>query len=109
VVNEPGGTAGRARLPTADVLMAGKTGTSQVHSASSGRRSQELEWHQRDHGLFVCYAPAGAPRYAVAVIVEHGGSGSAAAAPVARDIMIELIGKDPAAKPGYVAGHVRRK
>ncbi|MEC9367076.1 MAG: penicillin-binding protein 2 [Pseudomonadota bacterium] len=109
VVNEPGGTAGRARLPMPDVLMAGKTGTSQVNTASSGRRSHQIEWHERDHGLFVCYAPADKPRYAVAVIVEHGGSGSAAASPVARDIMIELVQKDPVGKPGYVASDTRRK
>lgn len=109
VVNEPGGTAGRARLPIPDVLMAGKTGTSQVNSASSGRRSHQIEWHERDHGLFVCYAPVDNPRYAVAVIIEHGGSGSAAASPVARDIMTWLIERDPAARPGYVASDGRRR
>ncbi len=102
VVNEGGGTAGRARLPMAGVLMAGKTGTSQVSKLSVGRGSFGVKWALRDHGLFVCYAPADNPRYAVSVIVEHGGSGSRAAAPVARDVMIELIKRDPLAKPLFV-------
>ena len=109
VVNEGGGTAGRARLPIAGVEMAGKTGTSQVHSASSGRKSSSLKWHQRDHGLFVGYAPADNPRYAVAAIVEHGGSGSRAASPVVRDIMTALMERDPVGKPGYVARDAERK
>ncbi|MDH3580036.1 MAG: penicillin-binding protein 2 [Hyphomicrobiales bacterium] len=109
VVNEGGGTAGRARLGIAGVEMAGKTGTSQVNSASSGRKSSQLKWEQRDHGLFVAFAPADNPRYAVAVVVEHGGSGSRAASPVARDIMIELVNRDPLAKPAYVASDAPRK
>ena len=109
VVNEGGGTAGRARLNIAGVEMAGKTGTSQVNTASSGRKSSQLKWEQRDHGLFVGFAPADNPRYAVAAIVEHGGSGSRAASPVVRDVMIELVNRDPVAKPGYVASDVKRK
>lgn len=109
VVNEGGGTAGRARLPVEDVQMAGKTGTSQVNTASSGRSSRSLKWEQRDHGLFVGYAPADNPRYAVAAIVEHGGSGSAAASPIVRDVMTALIERDPAAKPTYIARDVLRK
>lgn len=109
VVNEGGGTAGRARLGIAGIEMAGKTGTSQVNTASSGRRSRDLKWEQRDHGLFVGFAPADDPKYAVAVVVEHGGSGSRAASPVVRDIMLELINRDPAARPSYVASDVRRK
>ncbi len=109
VVNEGGGTAGRARLGIAGIKMAGKTGTSQVNTASSGRRSGDLKWEQRDHGLFVGFAPADNPRYAVAAVVEHGGSGSRAASPVVRDIMIELMNRDPLAKSGYVASDIRRK
>ncbi len=103
VVNEGGGTAGRARIPIAGVEMAGKTGTSQVNTASSGRSSSGLKWEQRDHGLFVGFAPADNPRYAVAAIVEHGGSGSRAASPVVRDVMTALIERDPVSKPTYVA------
>ena len=53
-------------------------------------KNTELEWHERDHAIFVGFAPLIQPRYAVSVIVEHGGSGSATAAPVARDILFEL-------------------
>jgi len=109
VVNEGGGTAGRARIPIAGVQMAGKTGTSQVNSASSGKRSSELKWEQRDHALFVGFAPADNPRYAVAAVIEHGGSGSRAASPVVRDIMTALIERDPLSKPTYVARDGRRK
>ncbi|VVT15333.1 penicillin-binding protein 2 [Erythrobacter sp. EC-HK427] len=84
VVNGPG-TAGRARLPIDDVLMAGKTGTAQVVglNISDGRSGP---WRFRDHGLFIFFAPFDNPRYAGAVVIEHGG-GSGAAYPVARDVM----------------------
>ena len=74
--------------------MAGKTGTSQVRRISrSERRSgvirnEHLPWEKRDHALFIGYAPATRPRCAIAVVIEHGGAGSKAAAPVARDILI---------------------
>jgi penicillin-binding protein 2 len=74
--------------------MAGKTGSSQVFSITAaeraaGVRSQdELPWNRRDHALFVAFAPFDTPRYAVTVVVEHGGGGSTAAAPIARDIML---------------------
>lgn len=109
VVNEGGGTAGRARIPIAGVQMAGKTGTSQVNTASSGRRSSELKWEQRDHALFVGFAPADNPRYAVAAVIEHGGSGSRAASPVVRDIMTALLERDPISKPAYVSRDDLRK
>ena len=91
VINGPG-TAGRARLPIPDVLMAGKTGTAQVVSlnVSSGKGGP---WKYRDHGLFICFAPFDNPRYACAVVIEHGG-GSGSAYPVARDVMTFLF--DPA-------------
>ena len=88
VVNGPG-TARRARLPIDDILLAGKTGTAQVVSlsVSSGKGGP---WKYRDHGHFVCFAPLDKPRYACAVVVEHGG-GSSAAYPVARDVMTYLF------------------
>jgi penicillin-binding protein 2 len=91
VVNGPG-TAGRARLPIPDVLLAGKTGTAQVVglNVSSGKGGL---WKYRDHGHFICFAPFDQPRYACAVVIEHGG-GSGAAYPVARDVMTFLF--DPA-------------
>ncbi|WP_370176984.1 penicillin-binding protein 2 [Alteriqipengyuania sp.] len=84
VVNGPG-TAGRARLPIDDVLMAGKTGTAQVVSLSKSD-GKSGPWKYRDHGLFVFFAPFDNPRYAGAVVIEHGG-GSGAAYPIARDVM----------------------
>lgn len=88
VVNGPG-TAGRARLPIDGVQMAGKTGTAQVVSlsVSDGRSGP---WKYRDHGLFVFFAPLENPRYAGAVVIEHGG-GSGAAYPIARDVMTFLF------------------
>ncbi len=107
VVNEGGGTAPVARLPLPGVQMAGKTGSTQVRRVSReqrerGFKSENLPWEYRPHALFVCYAPYDAPRYAVAVVVEHGNAGSAAAAPLGRDIMTDVLTRDPArpAQPG---------
>lgn len=86
VSNSPRGTAYRSRIESEPLRMAGKTGTSQVRSAIVD--NAEVPWEERDHALFVGYAPFEAPRYAVSVVVEHGGGGSSAAAPVARDIML---------------------
>jgi penicillin-binding protein 2 len=99
VVNEPGGTAPLARLPDTNVQLAGKTGSAQVRRVSreSGHfDSEKLPWEYRPHALFVCYAPYDDPRYAVSVVIEHGNAGAAAAAPIARDIMIEVLRRDPA-------------
>jgi len=101
VVNEPGGTAGRSALTLPDVQMAGKTGTSQVVSSRGGRKLQG--WEGETHALFIAYAPAAAPRYAVACVVEHGGGGSRVAAPVIHDLMTELLLRDPVGKPAFVA------
>jgi penicillin-binding protein 2 len=74
--------------------MAGKTGTSQVRRISHVERrsgvvrNEHLPWERRDHALFIGYAPVARPRYAIAVVIEHGGAGSKAAAPVARDILM---------------------
>jgi len=105
VVNEPGGTAVRSALPDPDWRLAGKTGTSQVRRISDEERAagvtknEDLPWARRDHALFVCYAPAERPRYACSVVVEHGGSGSKAAGPKAREIMRAVTRKDPASRP----------
>ena len=88
VVNGPG-TAGRARLPIEDVMMAGKTGTAQVVGLNFGS-GKSGPWKYRDHGLFVFFAPFDKPRYAGAVVIEHGG-GSGAAYPIARDVMTFLF------------------
>ena len=83
------GTAGRARLPIENVLMAGKTGTAQVVGLNVGSGKGGL-WKHRDHGLFIFFAPFDKPRYAGAVVIEHGG-GSGAAYPIARDVMTFLF------------------
>jgi penicillin-binding protein 2 len=97
VVNEEGGTARVARLPAAiGAQMAGKTGTTQVRRVTREQRERGFrvetmprEW--RPHALFVAYAPHDNPQFAVSVVVEHGTSGSGAAAPLARDVMTEAF------------------
>jgi len=97
-VTEAGGTGYRAsQLGLGDILMAGKTGTAQVRSYAKGgpRGGASMPWRYRDHGLFVCFAPIDAPRYAMSVIVQHGLGGSINAAPKAREIMRVALLKDP--------------
>lgn len=107
VVNEPGGTGRRSMIDVAGQRMAGKTGTSQVRRITRAERSRgvkknkDLPWHLRDHAVFMCFAPVVSPRYAVSVLVEHGGGGSRAAAPVAKDIMLALLKHDPARKAPF--------
>ena len=102
VVNEAGGTAPAARLPMSGMQLAGKTGSTQVRRVSREQRengnynSARLPWEFRPHALFVCFAPYDAPRYAVSVVVEHGNAGASAAAPLARDIMVDVLTRDPA-------------
>jgi penicillin-binding protein 2 len=97
VMNAQRGTAYSSRIVEASMLWAGKTGTSQVRNISAAERARgvlrndQLPWERRDHALFVGYGPAEAPKYAVAVVVEHGGGGSAAAAPVARDVILRAL------------------
>jgi penicillin-binding protein 2 len=97
VSNSRRGTAYRSRIIDDTIRMAGKTGTAQVRSISMAERNTgvlseaELEWEQRDHAIFVSFAPYENPKYAVSVVVEHGGGGSKAAAPVARDILLQAL------------------
>jgi penicillin-binding protein 2 len=97
VVNAGYGTARAARSPIGDVLFAGKTGTAQVRRISAAERkrgvirNEALPWKQRDHALFVAFAPADAPRYACSVIIEHGIAGGRYAAPIARDVLSLLF------------------
>ncbi|GAB4277267.1 MAG: penicillin-binding protein 2 [Deferrisomatales bacterium] len=87
VVSGPHGTGKRARIDGYPV--AGKTGTAQVVKLPTERSlpEEQIPWEHRDHALFLCYAPADEPEIAVAVVVEHGGHGGAAAAPVARRVI----------------------
>jgi penicillin-binding protein 2 len=122
VCNEPGGTAVRAgalelvRDPNSGAAVAltpenrawqplqiaAKTGTAQVRIISSAERAggvrsnASLDWRLRDNALFCCFGPWHEPRYACAVIVEHGGGGSAVAGPIAREIMKATLLRDPA-------------
>ena len=101
VINEQGGTATIAKLEIPGVQFAGKTGSVQVRNVTreqreKGYKSENLPWELRPHALFVGFAPYDAPRYAVALVVEHGNAGSAAAAPIARDIMADVLQRDPA-------------
>ena len=101
VVNEAGGTAPLARLGMPGMMLAGKTGSSQVRHVSrelreSGHfKSENLPWEYRPHALFVAFAPYDSPRYAVSLVVEHGNAGAAAAAPLAREIMVDVLTRDP--------------
>ncbi len=97
VSNSRRGTAYRSRIADEALRMSGKTGTSQVRNITAAERArgvtsnEDLPWERRDHALFVCYAPSDAPQVAVSVVVEHGGGGSTAAAPIARDIMLQAL------------------
>ncbi len=94
VMNEQGGTAYRSRIDIPEFALAGKTGTSQVIShkglASLDNMTDAEKKKTENHAIFVGYAPAENPRYSVSVLIEHGGAGSAAAAPVGSDVMKEV-------------------
>lgn len=101
VVNDKDGTAYGARIEESDMRFGGKTGTAQVRRIDRAQRAlgftnEDLEWKYRHHALFVGYAPLDNPRYVCSVVVEHGGGGSAVAAPLARDLLREVQRRDPA-------------
>ena len=102
VVNEPGGTAYAARITEPGLAMGGKSGTSQVRQITQYerdhglRKNDEIAWKERDHALFVGFAPVGGARYVCATVVEHGGGGSAIAGPICRDILRTVQQRDPA-------------
>jgi penicillin-binding protein 2 len=93
VVNDHG-TAVGSKLPLDGILMAGKTGTAQVFKL--GARGHQSTWALRDHALFVAFAPADKPRFAIGCIIEHGGFGASAAAPIVRDSMTYLFDQQKA-------------
>ncbi|MGH7092506.1 MAG: penicillin-binding protein 2 [Stellaceae bacterium] len=101
VVNDPGGTAYAERITDPAFAMGGKSGTSQVRRITQYEREHgllkedDVPWKDRDHALFVGFAPVGAPRYVCAVVVEHGGGGSSVAGPLVRDVLYEAQRRDP--------------
>ena len=101
VVNGPHGTARKVVNQDTKFQFGGKSGSVQVKRISlDERESGKLEnkdrpWHERDHAMFVAFAPLKAPRYVASVVVEHGGGGSTMAAPIARDILAETLRLNP--------------
>jgi penicillin-binding protein 2 len=106
VVNEQGGTAYAERIIEPGFAMGGKSGTSQVRAISEYehehglRKTGQIPWKERDHALFVAFAPVDGPRYVCATVVEHGGvrggHGSEVAGPICRDVLREVQRRDPA-------------
>ncbi|MGJ3258392.1 MAG: penicillin-binding protein 2 [Rhodospirillales bacterium] len=111
VVNHPTGTARRSATGVEDFPMAGKTGTVQVRRISKlereqgVRKNEDLPWKYRDHALFIGFAPVENPRYAISVVVEHGGGGSSTAAPIARDVLVEAYNRGSAGPGVAIAGN----
>ncbi len=104
VVNRPGGTAFASQFNYNGKRMCGKTGTTQVRRISMKERQsgivkqEDLPWKYRNHALFVGYAPQDNPKYAVAVLVEHGGGGSTVAAPIGSKLLLEALKLDEEGK-----------
>ena len=97
VMNTQHGTGYGSRVVDVSMMLGGKSGSAQVRNISVTERetgvvaNSDLPWRLRDHALFVAFAPVEAPRYAVAVLVEHGGGGSAVAGPIARDALLRVM------------------
>jgi len=94
--NEAGGTSYRSRHKDKKFMFAGKTGSSQIKRFTEAQREAEVKqtditYKERDHAWFVAFAPVKDPKYAISVLVEHGGSGSSAAAPVAKKVIKKII------------------
>ena len=94
--NEPGGTSYRSRIEDERYTFAGKTGSSQIRKFTEEQREAEvkqtqLDYKNRDHALFIAFAPVKDPRYAISVVVEHGGTGSSAAAPIAKKVIKKVL------------------
>jgi len=94
--NEPMGTSYRSRLTKKGYIYAGKTGTSQIRTITAEERelkikNKDLPYEKRDHALFVAFAPYKNPRYSISVIIEHGGTGSSVAAPIAKKVIKKVL------------------
>ena len=97
--NEPRGTSYSSRYTNSKYIYAGKTGTSQVRKFTDEQRElkvkyTDLPYEQRDHALFSAFAPYKKPKYAISVVIEHGGSGSSIAAPIAKKLIKKIIDRD---------------
>ena len=97
--NEAGGTSFRSRFNEQKFMFAGKTGSSQVKRFTELQRELEIKqkdivYKDRDHALFVAFAPYSDPKYAISVVVEHGGTGSSAAAPIAKKVIKKVLERD---------------
>ena len=94
--NEPMGTSYRSRLTKSEYIYAGKTGTSQTRRITKEERElklkqKDLPYKRRDHALFIAFAPYKNPRYSISVVIEHGGSGSSGAAPIAKKVIKKVL------------------
>ena len=97
--NEPGGTSYRHRMENPKFSFAGKTGSSQIKRFTQAQREAEvkqadLNYKDRDHALFIAFAPYNDPKYAISVVVEHGGSGGKTAAPIAKKVIKKVLERD---------------
>ena len=112
-VMKAGGTAFQAGRSRSAPKIAGKTGTAQVRRITQAEReegvrdNEDLPWRYRDHALFVGFSEAENPRFAVAVLVQHGG-GSSVAVPIGRDLLDEAIKLERASEGGLVARDIAR-
>jgi len=94
--NEPMGTSYKSRLTKPEYVYAGKTGTSQIRTITAEERelklkNKDLPYEKRDHALFIAFAPYKNPRYSISVVIEHGGSGSSGAAPIAKKVIKKTL------------------
>ena len=109
--NEPGGTSYGSRLTKDKFVFAGKTGTSQVKRFTAKQRelevkNEDLPYEDRDHALFVAFAPYKDPRYSISVVIEHGGSGSKSAAPIAKKVIKKVLEKHDLRESIYSKGYI---
>ena len=94
--NEPMGTSYRSRHVKSEYIYAGKTGTSQIRTITAEEREldlkqKDLPYKRRDHALFIAFAPYKNPQYALSIVIEHGGTGSSSAAPIAKKIIKKIL------------------
>ena len=94
--NEPMGTSYRSRHNKPEYIYAGKTGTSQIRTITAEERelklkNKDMPYEKRDHALFIAFAPYKKPRYAISIVIEHGGTGSSVAAPIAKKVIKKVL------------------